>query len=76
MDGCHKMACFIELCTLSTKVGRIYSKAANVRSLHVLLGFYSHVITKPFNFIQTKIHVFLGNLWRQDNHAEKVDFVF
>lgn len=37
---------------------------------------FSHAISKPFNFIQTEIHIFQGNLWRQNNQAEKVDFVF
>lgn len=45
-------------------------------AFHVILGSYSHVIPKAFNFIQTEVHVFLGNLRRQDNQAEKVDFVF
>lgn len=37
---------------------------------------FLHVISKPFNFIQTEIHIFLANLRRQNNHAEKIDFVF
>lgn len=39
------------------------------------LCFCSQIISQAFNFIKKEVHIFLGNQWRKNNHAEKVDLV-